>query len=138
MKVMETSEGVLGEDHPDTFTSMANLAATYRNQGWQMEAEELGAKATETRKRLLSQEHPGTLISLAGLAYTLKPQGRVAAVIKMLTLAANTYAGLFGNGHPSSRVWMSTLKVWKGKTPGDNLGSRSAVWRPSRGLVLKT
>ena len=30
---METSKQVLGTEHPDTLTAMANLAATYRNQG---------------------------------------------------------------------------------------------------------
>ena len=38
---METSKKKLGVDHPDTLTSMANLASTYRNQGrWEV-AEEL-------------------------------------------------------------------------------------------------
>ena len=30
---METSKRVLGAEHPDTLTSMANLASTYQNQG---------------------------------------------------------------------------------------------------------
>ncbi len=30
---METRKTKLGADHPDTLTSMANLASTYRNQG---------------------------------------------------------------------------------------------------------
>jgi Tetratricopeptide repeat len=32
---------VLGEEHPDTLTSMNNLASTYRDQGRWKEAEEL-------------------------------------------------------------------------------------------------
>ncbi|CAG8345731.1 unnamed protein product [Penicillium salamii] len=39
VQVMEMSKTKLGEDHPDTLTSMANLASTYRNQG-QWEASE--------------------------------------------------------------------------------------------------
>jgi hypothetical protein len=31
VQVMETRKRVLREDHPDTLTSMANLASTYRN-----------------------------------------------------------------------------------------------------------
>jgi hypothetical protein len=34
---------VLGDEHPDTLTSMADLASTYRNQGRWKEAEELDA-----------------------------------------------------------------------------------------------
>jgi hypothetical protein len=33
VQVIETTKRVLGDEHPDTLTSMANLAATYRNQG---------------------------------------------------------------------------------------------------------
>ncbi|KAF2474439.1 uncharacterized protein BDR25DRAFT_166411, partial [Lindgomyces ingoldianus] len=33
VQVMETRKKKLGADHPDTLTSMANLAPTYRNQG---------------------------------------------------------------------------------------------------------
>ncbi|KZL81689.1 kinesin light chain 3, partial [Colletotrichum incanum] len=33
VQVMETRKTKLGADHPDTLTSMANLASTYRNQG---------------------------------------------------------------------------------------------------------
>ena len=50
---METRKRVLGEEHPDTLTSMANLASTYRNQGRWKEAEELEVQVMETRKRVL-------------------------------------------------------------------------------------
>jgi hypothetical protein len=36
---MEKRKQVLGDDHPDTLTSMANLAATYSNQGRWKDAE---------------------------------------------------------------------------------------------------
>jgi hypothetical protein len=38
---METRKVKLGVDHPDTLTSMANLASTYKNQGRWEEAEQL-------------------------------------------------------------------------------------------------
>jgi Tetratricopeptide repeat len=41
VQVMETRKRVLGKEHPDTLTSMANLASTYGNQGRWKEAEEL-------------------------------------------------------------------------------------------------
>ena len=33
MQVIEISKRVLGVEHPDTLTSITNLASTYRNQG---------------------------------------------------------------------------------------------------------
>jgi hypothetical protein len=63
---------VLGEEHPSTLTSMANLASTYRNQGRWKEAEELFVQVMETRKRVLGEEHPSTMTSMNNLAFTLK------------------------------------------------------------------
>ncbi|KAF4631143.1 hypothetical protein G7Y89_g6995 [Cudoniella acicularis] len=68
---------VLGQKHPDTLTSIANLALTYWNQGRWKEAEELNLQVIETRKRVLGQEHPDTLATIANLASTYRNQGRL-------------------------------------------------------------
>ena len=41
---------MLGQEHPDTLTSMDNLASTYQNQGRWKEAEELEVQVMETKK----------------------------------------------------------------------------------------
>ncbi|KAI1026498.1 hypothetical protein LB504_013125 [Fusarium proliferatum] len=45
---VSTRSKVLGEEHPDTLTSMANLASTYWNQGRWKEAEELDMAFQQT------------------------------------------------------------------------------------------
>jgi Tetratricopeptide repeat len=40
-------------EHPDTLSSINNLASTYRNQGRWNEAEELQVQVRETTKRVL-------------------------------------------------------------------------------------
>ena len=45
VQVMKTRRRVLGSEHPDTLTSMANLASTYRNQGRWTEAREDSLRA---------------------------------------------------------------------------------------------
>ena len=55
---------------------MANLASTYRNQGWWKAAEELEVKVFETRERVLGPEHPDTLTGMANLAAAYRNQGR--------------------------------------------------------------
>jgi Tetratricopeptide repeat len=57
---------------PDTLTSMANLASTYRDQGQWKEAEGLEVQVMETKKRVLGAEHPDTLTSMAHLASTYR------------------------------------------------------------------
>lgn len=58
MSVMEASKRVLGDEHPNTLTSIANLASTYWNQGGWKEAEELQVLVTEARKSVLGEGHP--------------------------------------------------------------------------------
>jgi hypothetical protein len=73
---METRKRVLGEEHPDTLTSMANLALTYRNQGRWKEAESLFVQVMEMEKKVLGEEHLLTLTSMSYLASTYNNQGR--------------------------------------------------------------
>src|SRR5436190_1782362 len=70
VQVIEMSKRVLGEEHPTTLASMANIAETYRDQEQWMKAEELHVQVMEMRKRVLGEEHPKTLISMASLAST--------------------------------------------------------------------
>ncbi|KAF2715873.1 hypothetical protein K431DRAFT_190066, partial [Polychaeton citri CBS 116435] len=44
---LDVRQKQLGEEHPSTLASMANLASTYRNQGRLKEAEELEVKVME-------------------------------------------------------------------------------------------
>jgi hypothetical protein len=62
---MEMTKRVLGDEHPNTLSSIANLAATYRNQGRLKDAEELQVQVMEMTKRVLGDEHPDTLSSIA-------------------------------------------------------------------------
>jgi Tetratricopeptide repeat len=73
---METRKTKLGVDHPDTLTSMANLASTFWNQGRWEKAEKLELQVIETRKTKLGADHPDTLTSMADLASTFRRQGR--------------------------------------------------------------
>ena len=70
-RLWQVSVKVLGQKHPDTLTSMVNLASTYRNQGRWKEAQELDVKVIiETSSRMLGAEHLDTLTSMANLAST--------------------------------------------------------------------
>jgi hypothetical protein len=73
---METRKTKLGADHPDSLSSVANLAWTYRNQGRWKEAETLQVQVMETRKTKLGADHPSTLSIMANLASTYRSQGR--------------------------------------------------------------
>ena len=65
-----------GAEHPKTLSSITDLAATYRGEGRQEEAEESEAVVMKSRKRPLNEEHSDTLSSIADIAATFRAQRR--------------------------------------------------------------
>ena len=64
---METRKRVLGAEHPDTLTSMANLAFTLKGRGQDAEAIKLMEKCVQLRTLVTGADHPYTLSSSAAL-----------------------------------------------------------------------
>jgi Tetratricopeptide repeat len=64
----ETRRRVLGEEHPDTLSSMNNLAFTLQGQGRNDKAVNLISECVRLRNQILGAEHPDTLDSSAALA----------------------------------------------------------------------
>ena len=62
--MLEGLRRVLGEEHPDTLTSMNNLASTLRAQGDAAGARALEEGVLEVRRRVQGEEHPDTLSSM--------------------------------------------------------------------------
>lgn len=61
VQVTETRKTKLGADHPDTLTSIGDLASTYRNQGRLEEAEQLDMQVRKTRRQILGSGHLNVL-----------------------------------------------------------------------------
>ncbi|KAF2689001.1 kinesin light chain 3 [Lentithecium fluviatile CBS 122367] len=111
VQVIETKKRVLGEEHLDTLTSMANLASTYRNQGQWNEAEELEVQAMETFKRVLGEEHPDTLSSMANLASTFWNQGRWKEAKELFVHVMETRKRVLGEEHPNTLISVGNLAL---------------------------
>jgi Tetratricopeptide repeat len=75
-RVLEDREKVLGPDHPDTLTSIDNLAKVLQCQGMYEEAEVMNRRALAGRDKVLGEEHPDTLISVSNLTLVLSSQGK--------------------------------------------------------------
>jgi len=108
-EVSQTRQRVLGEEHPDTLTSMANLASTFWNQGRWKEAEELEVRVMETRKRVLGEGHPSTLTSMANLASTYRNQGRWKEAEELFVRVMEMSLRVLGEEHPSTLTSMGNL-----------------------------
>jgi hypothetical protein len=62
---MAIRKRVLGEEHPDTLTSMSNLAFTLKKHGRDEEAIKLMEDCKLLQELVLGAEHPNTLSSTA-------------------------------------------------------------------------
>ena len=72
---MEKTKQILGDEHPDTLTSIANLVSTYRNQGHFEKAEALEMMGMMKRKHLPpGEEHPDMHAVIANPASTYEKQ----------------------------------------------------------------
>ena len=107
--VMELRKRILGAEHPDTLTSMSNLAETYRHQGRWNETEKLQVDVMELRKRLFGAEHPDTLSSMANLAATYRQQGRWNEAEKLEVDVMELRKRLLGAEHPDTLTSMANL-----------------------------
>ncbi|KAF2647025.1 hypothetical protein K491DRAFT_615367, partial [Lophiostoma macrostomum CBS 122681] len=63
VEVMETRKTKLGADHPDTLTSMNNLAHTWKGQGSTSKAISLIKHCCERQAVVLGPQHPNTVSS---------------------------------------------------------------------------
>jgi Tetratricopeptide repeat len=93
---------VLGPEHPDTLTSMGNLASTYRDQVRWTEAERLDVQVIETSKTVLGPEHPFTLNSMANLASTFRNQARWTEAGELNMQVMETRKTILGPEHPDT------------------------------------
>ncbi|KAE8397202.1 purine and uridine phosphorylase [Aspergillus pseudonomiae] len=125
VQVMELCKQVLGPEHPDTLTSMANLALIYRNQGRWKEAEELqlqeielwamegsrraALQVIELYKEVLGPEHPHTLTSMANLASTYRDQGQLKEAEELELQVIELYKEVLGPEHPHTLTSMHNL-----------------------------
>ena len=61
MLVMERRKRVLGQEHPDTLTSMANLAVMWKQYGRIQEAVKLLEECVILQGQILGIDHPHTM-----------------------------------------------------------------------------
>ena len=100
---------LFGDEHPDTLTSMGNLALTYRKQGKLSEAAELEGTALKARKRTLGEEHPDTLRSMSNLASTYWEQGKLSEAAELEEVVLEARKRTLGEEHPDTLTSMGNL-----------------------------
>ncbi|EXK76697.1 hypothetical protein FOQG_18566 [Fusarium oxysporum f. sp. raphani 54005] len=100
---------VLGEEHPDTIRSMADLAATYHAQGRYDEAESICREVLELRREVLGEKHLDTISSMASLATTYHNQGRYDEAERLKDEVLALRWEVLGEKHPDTISSMADL-----------------------------
>jgi len=109
VQVMEMSLRVLGSEHPDTLTNIADLASTFWNQGRWTKAEELEGQMIEMRRKVLGPEHPDTLASMGNLASTYRNLGRWEEAKELQVKVVETSLRVLGQKHPYTLTSIGNL-----------------------------
>src|SRR5439155_4406934 len=78
-RALDLRRRVLGEEHPDTLSSMNSIALLYMYQGKYAQAEPVFVKVVQLQRRVLGEEHPDTLGSMSNLTLLYRFQGKYAA-----------------------------------------------------------
>lgn len=86
----------LGEEHPETLSTIADLAVICVERELLKEAEYLASRTIELQKRVQGQDHPKTLFSMNILAGTYMRQGRLEEAETLILRIIETRKRVFG------------------------------------------
>jgi tetratricopeptide (TPR) repeat protein len=99
-RVRDVVRQALGEAHPDTATSLNNLALLYDVIGNYAAAEPLYREALAVQRQALGEVHPDTATSLHNLAWLYHAMGNYAAAEPLLRQALAVQRQALGEAHP--------------------------------------
>ncbi|KAG8792095.1 hypothetical protein FRC12_007206 [Ceratobasidium sp. 428] len=108
-RVVDARKRALGEWHPDTLTSMNNLALIYQSQARWTEAETLHTRVLETRKQTFGERHPDTLASMVALGLVYQSQGQWDKAEDLQMQALNARKQVLGKLHLDTLASMNKL-----------------------------
>ncbi|PSN59063.1 TPR domain protein [Corynespora cassiicola Philippines] len=110
-RALEGREKALGNEHPDTLTSVSNLALVLRDQGKYDKAEKLIRQALERKKNALGEQHLSTLTSVSNLALVLRDQGKYDKAEKLILRVLEGRKKELGEQHPDTLTSISNLAL---------------------------
>ena len=98
-----------GENHPNTLSTLNNLASTYSDLGNHQKALELKQQVYERRKEVLGENHPNTLLTLNNLASTYSNLGNHQKALELLQQVYERRKEVLGENHPNTLLTLNNL-----------------------------
>lgn len=110
---LATREQVFGSEHPDTATSLSDLAVLLQAQGELTAARTHFERALTIRDKMLGSEHPDTAQVLNNLGLVLRDLGDLVAARTYLERALAVREKVLGHDHPHTAVSREALESLK-------------------------
>ncbi len=106
---LSTRRRVLGEEHPDTLSSINNMGFLLQAQGKLDQAEPYHREALEKSRRVLGEEHPETLIFINNMGLLLQAQGRLDQAERYYREALEKCRRVQGEEHPQTLTSINNM-----------------------------
>jgi tetratricopeptide (TPR) repeat protein len=97
---LELREKLLGPRHPETLTSIDDLAASLALAGRAIEAESMYRAVLDRRRDVLGDDHPDVATTRTGLAGLCRARGAIDEADSLHRLALAARLAAFGPEHP--------------------------------------
>ena len=110
-KLVVLTKRAKGGEHPDTATSLNNLAMLYQAMADYVKAKLLFKEALEIRQKVLGQLHPDTAASLNNLAALYWAMGDYAKAEPLIKEALEIRQNVLGQEHPDTAQSMNNLAM---------------------------
>jgi len=107
--VLTDREEILGTNHPDTLTTRADLAVSYRSAGRTNDAIKLFEQVLADSEEILGTNHPNTLTTRANLATSYRSAGRTNDAIKLQEQILADSEEILGTNHPNTLTTRANL-----------------------------
>ena len=114
---------VLGEEHPDTATSLDNLGSLLQDMGDNAGARPYYEQALAICRKVLGEEHPDTASSLNNLGSLLHAMGDYAGALPYFEQALAIRRKTLGEEHPDTAMSLNNLGYLL-QVMGDYAGAR--------------
>jgi tetratricopeptide (TPR) repeat protein len=108
-RALAVREKALGLEHPDTATSLNNLANLLRDQGDFATALKLHERAVAIWEKVLGPEHPETAFGYHNFAFSLQAQGDLAGARLLYERALAIREKVLGPDHPDTATSLNNL-----------------------------
>ena len=108
-RAVELRRNHLGHNHPNTLSSLNNLAGTYRHSGKLSQAITLFEQIRDTQLRELGPNHISTLVTLDNLALAYQDAGKLPQAITLFEQVNGAIAKKMGVDHSDSLIALNNL-----------------------------